>query len=196
MAFLCFWILELVWTGCLSMSDVSRRRCQGRFGGLRWLTKTEGRCVMRRIPETSLWLGHLGDSRDLRALLSAGILALVDLALEAPAAPVTRELVYLRFPIVDGGDNPPWVLRAAVEAVAALVRADVPAMVVCGAGMSRSPAIAAAALALARGLDAHAALVRVTGHAQPDVTPALWRDVLRCLDALRSAVPLHSRSSS
>jgi len=136
---------------------------------------------MRRIPDTSLWLGHLGDSRDLRAVLSEGILALVDLAVEAPAAPVTRDLVYLRFPVVDGGGNPPWLLRAAVKTVAELVRADVPAMVACGAGMSRAPAIAAAGLALARGWEAHDALVRVTGDAPHDVTPALWRDVLACV---------------
>ena len=140
---------------------------------------------MRRISDTSLWLGHLGDSRDLRALLDKNVVALVDLALEAPVAPVTRELVYLRFPIVDGEGNPPWLLRAAVEAVAGLVRADVTAMVCCGAGMSRSPAIAAAGLALARGWDAHDALVRVTGDAPHDVTPALWRDVLACVAEAR-----------
>ena len=43
---------------------------------------------MRRIPEYSLWLGHEGDLRDLDGLLSTGVLAVVDLALEEP--PVSR----------------------------------------------------------------------------------------------------------
>src|SRR5205085_1881187 len=36
---------------------------------------------MRQVPGCSLWLGHVGDARDLRGVLSAGILAVVDLAL-------------------------------------------------------------------------------------------------------------------
>lgn len=138
-----------------------------------------GTIVMRRIPETPLWLGHQGDAHNLRGVLSAGILALVDLALDSPPVPITRELVYLRFPLLDGADNPPWLLRCAIGAVARLVGADVATMVFCGAGLSRSPVIAAAGLALARGLDPNEALIRVTGDAPCDVTPALWRDVLR-----------------
>lgn len=33
---------------------------------------------MRRIGEFSLWVGHVGDMRNLRAVLSRGILAVVD----------------------------------------------------------------------------------------------------------------------
>src|SRR5919198_1222920 len=40
--------------------------------------------AVRRVPSTSLWLGHAGDARDLRAVLAAGIEGLVDLALEEP----------------------------------------------------------------------------------------------------------------
>jgi hypothetical protein len=87
---------------------------------------------MRRVPGYSLWLGHAGDARDLRGLLAAGIVAVVDLAAQEAPAPATRELVYGRFPIVDGPGNPPWLLRAAVEMVAGLVRDEVPTLVGCG----------------------------------------------------------------
>ncbi len=62
---------------------------------------------MRQIPPYSLWLGHAGHVRDLRTVLAAGIVALVDLALDEPPASLTRELVYCRFPLVDGPGNPP-----------------------------------------------------------------------------------------
>jgi hypothetical protein len=60
--------------------------------------------------------------------------------------------VYLRFPLLDGAGNPPWLLRLAVEAVVSLLRAGVPALVFCSAGMSRTPAIAEGAVARLRGL--------------------------------------------
>src|SRR5262245_957647 len=106
---------------------------------------------MRRVPGYSLWLGHAGDVRDLRGLLAAGIVAVVDLAVQEAPAPATRELVYGRVPIVDGPGNPPWILRAAIEMVAGLVRDEVPTLVGCGAGLSRSLCIAGAAVARVRG---------------------------------------------
>ena len=44
---------------------------------------------MRQIAGLPLWLGHVGDARDLRAVLSAGILAVVDLAVNEPPLPMT-----------------------------------------------------------------------------------------------------------
>ena len=77
---------------------------------------------MRQIPGYSLWLGHVGDVRDLRGIHTAGILAIVDLAMNETPATVTRELAYCRFPLIDGSGNPRWLLRAAVETVACLLR--------------------------------------------------------------------------
>jgi hypothetical protein len=134
---------------------------------------------VRRVPNHSLWLGHAGDGRDVRALLSAGILAVVDLALNEPPAALTRELVYCRFPLSDGSGNPPWLLRSAVETVAGLVRAGTPTLVCCGVGMSRTPAVAAAALSLAGGLSATEALALVAQCGAADVSPGLWRDLLQ-----------------
>jgi hypothetical protein len=132
---------------------------------------------VRQIPGYPLWLGHAGDARDLRGILSAGILAVVDLALNEPPAALTRELAYLRFPLVDGAGNPPWMLRSAVDAVAGLLRSGTPTLVYCGAGLSRSPCIAGAALALVRGCSLAEGLEMVTQGGPADVSPGLWVDV-------------------
>lgn len=132
---------------------------------------------MRPIVDSSLWLGHVGDVRDLRAVLSAGILAVVDLALNEPPAVVTRELVYCRFPLVDGIGNPPWLLSAAVDCVAGLLRSGTPTLVFCGAGMSRSPVIAAVALARVRACSPDEALTQVAKSGATDVSPGLWSEV-------------------
>jgi hypothetical protein len=134
---------------------------------------------MRRVPGYSLWLGHAGDVRDVRGLLGAGIAAVIDLAIQEAPTSVTRELVYGRVPLVDGAGNPPWLLRAAVEMVAVLIRDDVPTLVGCGAGLSRSPCIAGAAIARVRGCPADEGLAIALGFAPADVSPGLWGDVRR-----------------
>lgn len=136
---------------------------------------------MRPIPGYPLWLGNVGDVWDAEAVLSAGIRAVVDLALNEPPAVLPRELVYCRIPLLDGAGNPPWLLRAAVETVAGLLRSGVPTLVYCGAGMSRAPCIAGTALAMVRGCSAAEGLVLVTQAGPKDVTPALWQEVQAAL---------------
>ena len=94
---------------------------------------------MRQVGEYPLWIGTARDARDIRAVLDADIEAVVDLAMEEPPVALTRELVYLRFPLLDGEGNPVWLLRSAVVAVSQLIAARVPTLVACSAGMSRSP---------------------------------------------------------
>lgn len=133
---------------------------------------------MRRIADGALWIGRAEDLRDPIAIADAGAEAVVDLAMNEPPAAVRRELVACRFPLIDGEGNPPWILRAAVEAVAGLIRDGAPTLVCCGNGMSRSPAVAAAAIALARGIAPDEALALVVRGGPADVSPVLWRDVL------------------
>ncbi len=130
---------------------------------------------MRRIADLPLWIGTALDARDLRGIHDTGIEAVVDLAMDEPPAHPPRELVYLRFPLVDNEGNPAWLLRAAIEALTGLLKADVPTLVACSAGASRSPAIAAIALARWKGFSPEEALKR-TGPG--DVSVALWRDLV------------------
>jgi protein-tyrosine phosphatase len=132
---------------------------------------------VRRIPGYRLWLGHVGDARDLAGLHSAGIVAVVDLALDETPVSLTREQVYCRFPLIDGGGNPQWLLRAAVETVAGLLRAGVPTLVYCGACMSRTPSVAGAAIALVRGCPPAEGLAIAVQARAADVSPALWTEI-------------------
>ena len=66
---------------------------------------------MRQINGRPLWLGNASDLRNTPLLFAAGIVAVVDLAGNEPPAALPREFVYCRFPIVDGGGNPVWLLR-------------------------------------------------------------------------------------
>ncbi len=136
---------------------------------------------MRQVPGYSLWLGHVGDARDLRGVLSAGILAIVDLAINEAPASVTRELAYLRFPLMDGPGNPPWLLRLAIEAVAGLLRSGTPALVYCANGLSRSLCVAGAAVALARGCPPTEGLEIVSKDRPADVSPGLWDEVQKTM---------------
>jgi hypothetical protein len=137
---------------------------------------------MRRIGTTPLWIGHVGDVRDLRAIHRAGILAMVDLAVNEAPATVNREMVYCRFPLVDGAGNGDAILRTAIDTVANLLRADVPTLVYCSAGMSRSVAVGAAGLARATGRSPKETLSEVTHGGPADVSSALWDAVLRAWD--------------
>ena len=126
-----------------------------------------------------LWIGNALEARDLTRVLELGIEALVDLAIEEPLASLVRELTYCRIPLLDGAGNPPEKLRLAVETVSSLLRAKTPTLVACGAGMSRSPAIAAVAIAKVEKADPNEVLRRIVAGFPHDVSPALWREVIR-----------------
>lgn len=134
---------------------------------------------MRRIDGFALWVGTARDARDIKGVLDAGLEAVVDLALMCEPARPTRELVYLRFPLVDGADNPPWRIASAIRAVESLVRFEVPALVACDGGMSRSLVVAAAALALVTARPPDEMLARVAAGGAADVHPRLWDDLKR-----------------
>ena len=136
---------------------------------------------MRHIPDYSLWLGHAGDARDKHELLRLGIGAVVDLAVEEPPAVAGHETVYCRFPLNDGTENPPWLLRAAIDTTANLLREKVPTLVCCSAGTSRAPAIAAAALVKLGRPSLQDALLYLADYGQFDVSAGLLQDVVEVM---------------
>jgi hypothetical protein len=133
---------------------------------------------MRHIPDYSLWLGNAGDAHDKHELLRMGIGAVVDLAVEEPPAVAGHETVYCRFPIIDGTENPPWLLRAAIDTTATLLREKVPTLVCCSGGTSRAPAIAAAALVKLGRPSLQDALLYLAEFGPCDVSAGLLQDVV------------------
>ena len=138
---------------------------------------------MRHIPDYSLWLGHAGDARDRHELLRLGVGAVVDLAVEEPPAVAGHEMVYCRFPLLDGTENPPWLLRAAIDMTATLLRQKVPTLVACSSGISRAPAIAAAALVRLGRPNLQDALLYLAQFGQCDVSAGLLQDLNGVMDA-------------
>jgi protein-tyrosine phosphatase len=112
---------------------------------------------MRRIGSHEIWIGNVADGANFRSIANAAIVALVDLAANEPPQTPPRDLIYCRFPIVDGADTSDVAggrddgLCLAIQCVAGLVRASLPTLVFCSAGMSRSLCVTAAALSLTTG---------------------------------------------
>ena len=136
---------------------------------------------MRAVSSYSLWIGNAGDVRRVAELIEHGIVAVVDLAANEPVAVLPREFVYCRLPLLDGAGNERWLLRAAIETISGLLRDNVITLVACSAGMSRSPALAAAAIARLESRDPNECLMACVAGGSADVSPLLWRDVVEAL---------------
>ena len=140
---------------------------------------------MRQIHPHRLWVGHVGDGRNFRALFDAGIEAVVQLAVDEPTVAMPRELISCRFPLVDGTGNRAEVLSMAIRTLATLVRFGIPTLVCCGSGLSRSPTVAAAALALVSGAPPDECLKIVVQGQPGDVTPGLWKEIKEVFSSCR-----------
>lgn len=137
---------------------------------------------MRKVDSYPIWIGHAGDGRDFRHLFDLGIRAVVQLAAEEPPLAGPRDLTVLRIPLVDGSANETVLLSLAVDSVVALAGANVPTLVCCGAGMSRSPAVVAMATARLRNIDPVDALRDLASAGPLDVAPAFWDELRRAIE--------------
>jgi protein-tyrosine phosphatase len=121
------------------------------------------------------------------AIYDAEIEAIVDLALNEKPIQLSHELIYCRFPLNDGGGNSTQVLRAAVDAVESFIDKQIPTLVGCSAGMSRSLAVTAAALARNRGQSFDDTLVELVVDLPHDVSPLLWSEVCKACGQQRES---------
>jgi hypothetical protein len=132
---------------------------------------------MNQIMPHPLWIGHAADGRDFRRILDVGIQAIIQLAMEEPSLQTPRDLLYCRFPLVDGDGNRPELLDLTVRTVAGFLRARIPTLLCSDAGVSRAPAIAAAALSEFLGQRPEHCLELVVAQHPSDVSPGLWAAV-------------------
>ncbi len=136
---------------------------------------------MIQISPYPLWIGHGGEEHDFARILDLGIEAVIELAVEEEPWPTRRELIACRFPLTDGTGNRPELLVLVVRTVAALIASETATLVCCGSGLSRAPAVAALALAVAHREPPEATLKWVTNHHPSDVSPGLWHDLIAIL---------------
>lgn len=134
---------------------------------------------MNQVAPYPLWVGHGGEGHAFPRIFEEGIEAVVELAAEEPAYPSRRELIACRFPLIDGAGNRPELLALAIRTVAGLIASGIPTLVCCSGGMSRSPAVVAAALGLVNHECFEDCLKRVAHHHPSDVAPGLWREIVR-----------------
>jgi len=132
---------------------------------------------MNLIKGYPLWVGHAGESQAFRELFDKDIRAVVQLAAEEPPSQLPRELIFFRFPLVDGAGNDANLLQLAIASVGSLLKKEIPALVCCGGGMSRSPAVAAAAIATLGRASLEDCLKSVADCHRTDVSPSLWAEI-------------------
>ena len=128
-----------------------------------------------------LWIGNAFDVRESQPLFERGIAAIVDLAYEERQAQLPRQLIYCRFPLVDGQGNDRNVLIQARQTTVELVIKKIPTLVACSAGMSRSPIITAFALSQIDNREPEATLGLISEKKSLEVNPMLW-DEMKHLD--------------
>lgn len=133
---------------------------------------------MHEVIPKSLWIGNAGDLLKPAAIELAGIKAIVQVALAEQMPMLSRELLLAHLPIMDGSGNSRGMIAAAIELTVSLIRERVPTLVCCSGGMSRSPCIAAGALAMVRSADPEAMLQEVIAGKPRDISPGLWQEVL------------------
>ncbi len=132
---------------------------------------------MREVIPEQLWIGNALDARDISKVLALGANIIVDLAIEEPPIQFPRDIVYCRFPLIDGVGNSLVVLRAAIETTANFIASQTPVVVACGAGMSRAPSVIAAAMAVTNRAPFADTLQQITAGQPHDVSPSLLKEV-------------------
>ena len=140
---------------------------------------------MNQIKPHQLWIGNAGDCRAISRILGNDIRAVVQLAAEESPVQLTRELISCRFPLLDGTENDADLIDLAIRCVANLVERGIPTLVCCGAGMSRSPAIVAAALSRVNHSDLGKSLEAVIKVHPADVSPGFWKEVCNSVNSPR-----------
>ncbi len=132
---------------------------------------------MREILQGRLWIGNARNARDPQTLFAWDISAVVDLAANETPAMLPREFVSLRIPLIDGEEHDASRIALAIRSLVALLDEGFRVLVACSAGISRSPAIAAAAMSLVTKTPPEDSLLEIAQSGPHDVSPAFWNSV-------------------
>jgi hypothetical protein len=132
---------------------------------------------MRQIIRDMLWIGNAFEARDAKLVLDNGIAAIVDLAIEELPDVLPREMIYCRFPMIDGQGNSPAIIEGAIKTAVTFVTGQISTLISCSDGMSRSLAITAAVVAVIEHIPPETALKQIAASGPHDVTPLFWQEV-------------------
>ena len=133
-----------------------------------------------------LRVGTAADATDDSLLETHGVTTIVSLTHETPN-PAAQDLTLRSIPLIDGPQNSREQFTKAVEETVAALAADGSVLVHCSAGASRSPTVAATALALAQNMDLEDALQQVADNrAAVDLHEALLRQAAHVYTQLNS----------
>lgn len=132
---------------------------------------------MRTVYGGVLLIGNALEARNMRLLYDNEIRAVLDLAANEKPATLGREHIYVRVPILDGDGNSDHDIELAVITLVHLIQTETKTLVACSAGMSRSPCIAAAAIALAANMSMDECMNKIVSSGPHDVSPILWHHV-------------------
>jgi len=131
-----------------------------------------------------LYVGTDDDAADAAALRERGVTTVVSLTHRTPE-PTPDGVAVVEAPMLDGPRNDRGAFAEAVSAVRTALDDGETVLVHCAAGASRSPAVAAAALALHEDRSLEDAFEQVAARRDAaDPHPALVRQAVHVLDAL------------
>lgn len=133
---------------------------------------------MNQLSPLNLWVGNANDCRDLAVISNHEIQHVVQLAIEEAIPPLPREVNLIRIPLTDSNDNEPFALQFAIKTVGELLQSQRRILICCSAGLSRSPATAACAIAFAQEKHPDECLSDISKLIRTDVSPGLWKDLL------------------
>jgi protein-tyrosine phosphatase len=136
--------------------------------------------------DDELFVGTAADVTDDSVLASHGVTTIVSLTHETPS-PAAQDITVCSIPLIDGPQHSREQFTKAVEETLAALAADGSVLVHCSAGASRSPTVAATALALARDMELEDAVQQVADNrAAVDPHEALLRQAARVYTQLNS----------
>jgi atypical dual specificity phosphatase len=118
----------------------------------------------------NLFVGTTADATDESTLRAHDITVIVSLTASSPTENVSPEVTLVEVPMMDGPRNSREAFETAVDAVESRLAAGDRTLIHCSAGASRSPAVAAAALALHRDGELKTALQQVLNR-RPEADP-------------------------
>ena len=134
--------------------------------------------TMNQLSPFTLWVGNASDCRNIAVISDHEIQHVVQLAIEEAIPSMPREVNLVRIPLTDSNENDPFALQFAIKTVSELIQSKRRTLICCSAGLSRSPATAACALAVVQEKHPDECLNDISKLIRTDVSPGLWKDLL------------------